>query len=180
MGGRDKKKNTKHFFISSTWYPHWSLKWSEVKCCDCFDTARCSWEMELRPAGAPPHWAAEPRSSASPSPRRGQNQASSSSSSASPGPVGELDLPICSQIIRHSPTPQKLTVRCCLFVFAPYRLQQKIWQGQSDVSEFQVGAAVILRLWMRKMGYVRLCSRLWEFSMCSDVVQGSAHPRRII
>lgn len=91
----------------------------------------------LQPA-APGRWSRGPQEqlhteplnqdpSVSLSPRRGQNRASSSDSSASPGPAGQLDLPVCSQIIRHSPTPQS-----SLSDAVYSRLLHTDWSRESD------------------------------------------------
>lgn len=168
MKGREGRvKNTKHFY---TWYPHWSLhlKWSEVNCCDCVIRLTApgrqgrSPQEEVCGSSTLGCWTK--------SPRRGQSRVGSANSSASLGPVGELDL----LHHQHSPTPQKLTVGCCLFMFAGLL--------NTDFSR-KFGKVIVMSLnlkWellslldsMWKMEYVRLY--FWpEHSQCACRASGS-------
>lgn len=71
-----------------------------------------------RRCAAGPHWIVEPRASTSPNPGRGLNRGWHCQQLCLSGPRGGAWPSPLKLNHQHSPTPQKLTVGCCLLMFA--------------------------------------------------------------
>ena len=146
------------------------MKWGELLWLG--DTAQCSWETELKPAGGGLQQLHAGRLNREPPPspesQEGQKRARQRQQLCLCGPSvgGGLTFPSAAKLSALTNSPK---ARCrMLFIhvrrLAEYRFQQEIWQGHRNVCESEAGAAVIFRCWKLNIWG---CVPTWEFSICS-------------